>query len=69
MHFVGCAHRRETERASEGLRAIQVGLLKLQPGDVVDFDHRVARPAGVLAFPRALLAVQIFMGFDEAAHG
>ena len=47
---------------------VEVGLLELQPGDVGDLDHRIARPPGVLALAGALLAVQVIVGADDVAH-
>ena len=60
----GAQHGGEAERAGERLGADQVRLLELQPGQVVHLDHRVARPPGVLAAQRALLAVQVVVGVD-----
>ena len=58
----------EAERAGERLGAIQIRLLELEPGDVGDLDDRIAGPTGVLARQRALLAVQVVVGADGAAH-
>jgi hypothetical protein len=46
----------------------QVRFLEFQPGDVVDFDHRVARPARMLAVAGALLAVQVVVSAGGVAH-
>jgi hypothetical protein len=42
----------------EPLGPVQVRLLEFQPGQADDLDQRVLRPAGVLASPGAVLAVQ-----------
>ena len=65
---VGAQRGGEAERVSEGLGAGQVGLLELQPGDVVHLDHRIAGPPRVLALAGALLAVQVSVGADGVAH-
>ncbi len=48
--------------------AAEVGLLELQPGDVVNLDDRIAGAPGMLPGPSALLAVQVSVGTDGVAH-
>ena len=55
-------HRREAERMRKRLGANQIRLLEFQPGKVVDLDHRIQRPSGVLTAPGAVLTVQIGVG-------
>ena len=57
----GAQRRREPEGQGEALGPLQVGLLELQPGQVVDLDDGVGGPAGVLAGQGAVLAVQVGM--------
>ncbi len=65
---VGAKCGREAERVSECLGARKVGLLELEPGDVVHLDHRVAGPSRVLALAGALLAMQVVVGADQVVH-
>jgi hypothetical protein len=45
----------------EALRRVQIGLLELQPGEVLDLDDRVARPGRPVSPDRTLLTVQVFV--------
>ena len=69
VHLVGGAQCcGEAEGLRERLGAPEVWFLELQPGDVGDLDHRIARPSGVLTTAGALLAVQVIVGADGVAH-
>jgi len=60
LHLVrGLRGGGEPERVRELLGSLQVRLLELQPGDVLDLDHRVDGAARVLTAQRTLLAVQV----------
>ena len=50
-------------------RAKQVWFLEFQPGQIADFDQRVAGAPGVLPAQGALLAVQVFVCVDMGFHG
>ena len=62
-------HGGEAECPREGFRADQVWFLEFQPGQIADFDQRVAGAPGVLPAQRALLAVQVFVCVDVWRHG
>ena len=62
------AHGGETERVGKSLGAGQVRLLELQPGQVLDLDRRVGRPAGVLPAERSLFAVQVAVSPVMGGH-
>jgi hypothetical protein len=65
----GVQHGGEAERPREGFRADQVWFLEFQPGQIADFDQRVAGAPGVLPAQGALLAVQAFVGVHVWRHG
>ena len=48
----------EAEVGAEPLRAVQVGLLELQPGQAGHLDQRITRPSGMLPRQAPCLAVQ-----------
>ena len=52
----------------ERLGPHEVGLLEFQPGDVLNLDHRIARPSRMLALDGAMLAVQVIVCADHVVH-
>ncbi|MUL78473.1 hypothetical protein [Mycolicibacterium sp. CBMA 226] len=66
MKLVLCAHRRgEPERVGERLGLDQVGLLELEPDDVLHLDDRIRATPRMFAATGTLFAVQVVMRADE----
>jgi hypothetical protein len=62
-------HGAKTERPRKRLSPSQIGLLELQPGNVVNLDNGVAGSPRMLALASALITVQIGVRADNTvAH-
>ena len=61
-------HRAETERMRKSLRAGQVRLLELQPGQILGLDRRVGCPTRVLPAEPSLFAVQVVVSPVMGGH-
>ena len=69
LQFVcGAERRRKTEGMGERLRPLEVGLLELQPREVMHLDDRLGGPPPVFARQGALLTVQTGMRVMVDTH-